>query len=279
MAFWWIPLTWQRPTNFRLQVNQWAERRLVTQWRHGCRSEAKCVQRRCFQWGSIPLRSDIKGTELLPANILIPLERQLIALQRCRWLFLYNETLQQTSRPLLSKLVWKTNLGIWSAFWGSRGGVEPSLMARWKARIRLPIRHNWTFFASSCRWGATLRQNVSRLAAIRMRVGQFELRFQGEGVVPAEYFLVSTKLDTFSYLTVQTAPCYVQSFWHNTGVWQTDRRTDGRNCCRLYSACNASIAARCKNVCKRWQKRYLCDIRLKAVVPCENNFLKILKMF
>jgi len=38
--------------------------------------------------------------------------------------------------------------------------------------------------------------------------------------------LVSTKLDTFCYLTVQTAPCYVQSFWHNTGVWQTDRRTD-----------------------------------------------------
>jgi len=22
----------------------------------------------------------------------------------------------------------------------------------------------------------------------------------------------------------------VPSFWHNTGVWQTDRRTDGRNC-------------------------------------------------
>ena len=31
--------------------------------------------------GSVPLRSDIKGTELPPANILIPLERQLIALQ------------------------------------------------------------------------------------------------------------------------------------------------------------------------------------------------------
>jgi len=39
-------------------------------------------------------------------------------------------------------------------------------MARWKARIKLPICHNWTFFASSYRWGAT-RQNVSRLAAIR----------------------------------------------------------------------------------------------------------------
>ena len=39
------------------------------------------------------------------ANILISLERQLIALQLCRWEFLYSETLQQTFRPLLSKLV------------------------------------------------------------------------------------------------------------------------------------------------------------------------------
>jgi len=48
------------------------------------RYEAKCVQRRCFQWGSVPLRSDIKGTELPRANILIPLETQLIALQLYR---------------------------------------------------------------------------------------------------------------------------------------------------------------------------------------------------
>jgi len=48
------------------------------------RYEAKIVQRRCFQCGSVPLRSDIKGTKLPPANILIPLERQLIALQLCR---------------------------------------------------------------------------------------------------------------------------------------------------------------------------------------------------
>jgi len=36
------------------------------------RCEAKCVQRRCFQCGSVPLRSDIKGTEVPPGNILIP---------------------------------------------------------------------------------------------------------------------------------------------------------------------------------------------------------------
>jgi len=43
------------------------------------RCEAKCVQRRCFECGSVPLRSDVKGTELPPANIVIPLQRQLIA--------------------------------------------------------------------------------------------------------------------------------------------------------------------------------------------------------
>ena len=36
-------------------------------------------------------------------------------------------------------------------------------------------------------------------------VALFEPRFQGEGVVTGEYFLVCTKLDTFCYLTVQTA--------------------------------------------------------------------------
>ena len=51
-------------------------------------------------------------------------------------------------------------------------------------------------------------------------------KISGERVVPVEYFLVCTKLDTLCYLTVQTAPCYVPSFWHNTCVWQTDGRTD-----------------------------------------------------
>jgi len=58
------------------------------------------------------------------------------------------------------------------------GGVEPWWMARWKARAEFLL-------------------------------SVIELLFQGEGVVPGEYFLVSTKLDTF---VVQTAPCYVPSF-------------------------------------------------------------------
>jgi len=43
-------------------------------------------------------------------------------------------------------------------------------------------------------------------------VGHLEPKFQGEGVVSGEYFLVSTKPDTFCYPTVQTAPCYVPLF-------------------------------------------------------------------
>ena len=37
-------------------------------------------------------------------------------------------------------------------------------------------------------------------------------KISGEGIVPAEYFLVFTKLDTFCYPTVQTPSCYVPSF-------------------------------------------------------------------
>ena len=51
-------------------------------------------------------------------------------------------------------------------------------------------------------------------------VGHFEPKFQGEVVVPGEYFLVSTKLDTFCYPMVQTAIPACDG--------QTDRQTDGR---------------------------------------------------
>jgi len=37
------PLTGQRAANFRLLANQWAERRLVTQWRHGCHAMRRSV--------------------------------------------------------------------------------------------------------------------------------------------------------------------------------------------------------------------------------------------
>ena len=59
-------------------------------------------------------------------------------------------------------------------------------------------------------------------------VGHFEPKFQLEVVVPGEYFLVCTKLDTFCYPTVKTVPCYVPSFDTIPACdGQTDRRMDG----------------------------------------------------
>jgi len=55
-----------------------------------------------------------------------------------------------------------------------------------------------------------------------------EPKFQGEGVVPGEYFVVSTKLDTFCYPTVQTAVCTVLRAVVLTQYRRvTDRQTDG----------------------------------------------------
>jgi len=83
-------------------------------------------------------------------------------------------------------------------------------------------------------------------------VGHLEPKFQGEEVVPEEYFFDFYKTRQFCYLTVQTAQCCVPSFWHNTVVCRTDARTDARtdrrNLRSKYSDCNVSIAARCKNI-------------------------------
>ena len=61
-------------------------------------------------------------------------------------------------------------------------------------------------------------------------VGQFEPRFQGEGFVPGEYFLVCTKADTF--LLSDSANCtvlraVVLTQYRRVTDGQTDGRTDG----------------------------------------------------
>jgi len=112
----------------------------------------------------------------------------------------------------------------WSPFWGSQGRRRPWLIARWKNRVDFLLTAIELLFLSL----TVEKAKRVKTHYISEGVGQFESRFQGEGVVLRDYFLVSRKLDTFCYLIVQTAPWYVQSFWHNTGV--TDRKTDGHNC-------------------------------------------------
>ena len=57
------------------------------------------------------------------------------------------------------------------------------------------------------------------------------------------------KLETLGYPKAKTASLCIPSFWHYTGVWRTDRRTDGRTnrriCRSIYSRLQ-SFAVRCK---------------------------------
>ena len=113
--------------------------------------------------------------------------------------------------------------------WGSWGRRRTFVDGLLESPCRVLFRRNWTSFFYLLR---LRRYKAKRVKTRRLQewVGHFEPKFQGEWVVPGEYFLVSTKLDTFCYPTVKTTTCCVPSFWHNTGVWQTGRKTDRRNC-------------------------------------------------
>jgi len=83
-------------------------------------------------------------------------------------------------------------------------------MARWKARVEFLLSVSGLLFLSLS--AEVLQGKTCQNSLLSEGVGHLEPRFQGEGVVTGEYFLVSTKLDTFCYLTVQTEPCYVPLF-------------------------------------------------------------------
>jgi len=83
-------------------------------------------------------------------------------------------------------------------------------MARWKACVEFLLSIIELLFLSLT---VEALQGKTRQDSLLSGGGRsLGAKISGEGVIPGEYFLVSTKLDTFCYLTVQTAPCYVQSF-------------------------------------------------------------------
>ena len=83
-------------------------------------------------------------------------------------------------------------------------------MACWKARVEFLLSVGERLFLSLT--VEALQGKMCQNSLPSGGVGHLEPRFQGEGVDRGEYFLVSTKLDTFCYLTVQIARCYVPSF-------------------------------------------------------------------
>jgi len=140
-----------------------------------------------------PFAFRYQGNGATPANILIPLERQLITLQRCRWKFLYNETLRHTLRPLLSKLSkTRQTYVLYPHFEEVRGGVEPWLMVLSNACVDFLLSVVELLFSIFYGWGAT-RQNMSKLAALRRGYVTWSQDFRGEGSSPCQYFDTARK--------------------------------------------------------------------------------------
>jgi len=90
-------------------------------------------------------------------NIYVPLDRGMSVLQLCSWKSSLKETSYQTSFNWSWLLFQIRKCSLFEPpFGGLRGNVRTSSIALWKARIRLHIRHNWTFFfASSYCWVVT----------------------------------------------------------------------------------------------------------------------------
>jgi len=122
--------------NFRLLANQWAERRLVTQWHHSCRAMRRSAcNNSCFQCGSVPLRSDIKGTEL---RYPLPIHWYH---SKGNWLR-YNFAADFSS--YIDEIVQKmTNLGNLSPFWGSQGQRRTLVDGSLESLCRVLVKCNY----------------------------------------------------------------------------------------------------------------------------------------
>ena len=128
-----------------------------------------------------------------------------------------------------------TNLLFESPYVGLGGNVHTSSIARWKARGRLPIRDNWTFFASSY-GGDVISKYSSKSALFRGGGSLWAPILGGRGRRPRP-LLVSENYSVFA--TSQRRP-YDPILMRLDTIPACDRRTDGqtdrRNCCRYYSA-------------------------------------------
>ena len=89
------------------------------------------------------------------------------------------------------------------------GGVEPWWMARWKAVAEFLLSAIELLFLSltvEALQGKTCQNSQTSGVG-----SHFEPKFQGKGSSLGKIF-ISTKLDTFCYPMVQTAPCCMPSF-------------------------------------------------------------------
>jgi len=167
---------------------------------------------------------------------LIPLERQLNALQLCCWQFLYNETLQQTFRPSLSKSSKiRPSMHFDPHFEEVRGGIEPWSMARWKALAEFLLSVIELLFLSLMVEALQGKrcQNVQTSGVGRSLWGKISGgRGRPWGIFFGSYKTRHILLSNGGNCTMLRAVVFTQYRRVADGQTdgQTDRQRDGRNC-------------------------------------------------
>ena len=124
--------------------------------------------------------------------------------------------------------IYAKNVKFWVSepnFWEVMGDARPWLMVSWKAHGGLSIRLIELF-------GYLLRfrdyeAKCVQLGCFRRGSTSLHSKFSWTRSSPST-ILGMKRLETLGYPTVKTASFSVPSFWHNAGVWRTDRLTDRR---------------------------------------------------
>ena len=121
--------------------------------------------------------------------------------------------------------IFKPKNRFWATLWRLRGNVRTRSTTRWKARGRLSIHHNWTFFAVSYSWDARSR-NLSKSPFIE-GASHYERKFQTERASPTNTVGVR-KQEWLPLRVVSKYPPCIVWFCYKARMWQTNKQTDRR---------------------------------------------------
>ena len=124
-------------------------------------------------------------------------------------------------------------------FGGLKGNVHGSSMARWKARGRLSIGDNWTFFASYHGWGAMSRY-WSKFRCLKGG-GLLWTQISGGKERPPPTIFGTRKLESLSYRMVKKI---AEKFNRLSRVHQRYRQTDDRKTESRWQVANVNASSR-----------------------------------
>ena len=118
----------------------------------------------------------------------------------------------------------KPKIALWATLWGLRGNVRTPSIARWKARGRLPIRHNWTSFAISYGWDV-ISGNLSKSAFFEWGRSLWMQISERMGHRPPTTVGIR-KLEWLPFRVVSKCSQCIVWFCHKADACVTDRQTD-----------------------------------------------------